>query len=356
MYNYSDIHRRLKRNFHYAKCDGRLRARGMTLLRVLESINGGKSVERATRQFGVKRQYFYFWLRRLIAADFAIEGLNEKSKRPHRSPNITSEEIIRRAEEIRSIAGSGGHTVARILRREHRIKIAGSTVCAIFKRRGVSKVYRYEKRDEHKKRYAMANPLETVQTDSAWQRGYHVHVAACSADILSAETGFEDQHGNRVYFFPVVDDCSRVATVHMCDSKSGDEAVRALERFIAAYGKPEQVQTDNGVEFTNRYTSRRRVAKGSGTYALFEQFLNSNAISHRLIKVRTPEHNGKVERFNATIKRYLERVARNGLSIQEFQRLTDDFLQWYNKRRPHWSLDGLTPHERFYGRRLARSA
>jgi transposase InsO family protein len=316
MYDYSEIQQRLKRNFHYSKCEARVRARVMTLLRVLDSISAGRSVEQATRQLGIKRQFFYFWLRRLIAADYALEGLRDESKRPHRSPNVTSEDVVRLALEIRQIAGSGGHTVARILWREYGIRIAGSTVCAIFKRYGVSKVYRYKKRNEHNKRYAAENPLQCVQTDSAW-------------------TGFENQHGNRVYFFPVIDDCCRVTTVHMCDSKSGDEAVRALERFIATYGKPEQVQTDNGVEFTNRYTSRRRVQSGYGTFALFEQFLYSNAINHKLIRVRTPEHNGKVERFNATLKRFLQQKAHNGMSISEFQKLEDEFVDWYNRRRPH---------------------
>jgi hypothetical protein len=32
-------------------------------------------------------------------------------------------------------------------------------------------------------------------------------------------------------------------------------AVRAMQRFIACYGIPEPVQTDNRVESTNRYTS-----------------------------------------------------------------------------------------------------
>jgi hypothetical protein len=32
-----------------------------------------------------------------------------------------------------------------------------------------------------------------------------------------------------------------------------------MERFMACYGIPEPVQTDNGVEFTSRYMSRRRV-------------------------------------------------------------------------------------------------
>jgi transposase-like protein len=39
----------------------------MTLLRVLASIESGKSVEQATRQFGIKRQYFYVWIRRYSA-------------------------------------------------------------------------------------------------------------------------------------------------------------------------------------------------------------------------------------------------------------------------------------------------
>jgi transposase InsO family protein len=44
------------------------------------------------------------------------------------------------------------------------------------------------------------------------------------------------------------------------------------------------------------------------------------------------------------------------MSLAEFQRVIDDYLVWYNKRRPHWSLKGLTPHEKFYGPKLARSA
>jgi transposase InsO family protein len=125
---------------------------------------------------------------------------------------------------------------------------------------------------------------------------------------------------------------------------------------VHSYGIPEQVQTDSGVECTHRFPARRRIQSGPGTCALFEQFLNSHAIEHRLIRVRTPEHNGKVERFNATIKRQLQRVAHNGMSLAEFQRVIDDYLVWYNKRRPHWSLKGLTPHEKFYGPKLARSA
>lgn len=337
MYDYEEVRRRLKRNFHYFKGGERVRSRAMTMLLVLDGICAGRPLAKVARQNGIRRQYFYFWLWRLIAADYDLAALAGQSKKPRRSPNMTPKSVVLKAIEIRKIDESGGHTVAHVLGRDHGISIAGSTVCNIFRREGLSKIYRYQKRNDHNKRYAAENPLQCVQTDSAW-------------------TGFEDNHGNNVYFFPVIDDCSRVATVHVCDSKSGDEAVVAMQKFIAQYGRPEQVQTDNGVEFTNRYTSRRRVGAERGTYALFEQFLYSNGIPHRLIKVRTPEHNGKVERFNGTIKRYLQRKARNGMARAEFQRIIDEFLQWYIKRRPHWSLNRLTPHERFYGIRLAKTA
>jgi transposase-like protein len=88
----------------------------MTLLRVLAGIESGKTVEQATRQFGIRRQYFYFWMRYPVTADYTMKGLKEKSRRPHRSPNATPEDVTRQAEEIRRIEGSGGHIYPRTRR------------------------------------------------------------------------------------------------------------------------------------------------------------------------------------------------------------------------------------------------
>jgi hypothetical protein len=41
-----------------------------------------------------------------------MAGLKEKSQRPHRSPNATPEDVIRKTEESRRMEGSGGHAVA----------------------------------------------------------------------------------------------------------------------------------------------------------------------------------------------------------------------------------------------------
>ena len=54
--------------------------------------------------------------------------------------------------------------------------------------------------------------------------------------------------------------------------------------------KPKEIQTDNGAEFT--YTRETKTDKEH----LLDRFCRINGIKHKLIKPRTPRHNGKVER------------------------------------------------------------
>ncbi len=69
----------------------------MTLLKVFACIEDGDTVEQATRRLGVKRQYFYFWIRRLLSVNCELYGLQDYFKRPHNSPNATNEEVIKLA-------------------------------------------------------------------------------------------------------------------------------------------------------------------------------------------------------------------------------------------------------------------
>ncbi len=79
-------------------------------------------------------------------------------------------------------------------------------------------------------------------------------------------------------------------------------------------------------------------------------------IEHKLIRPGTPELNGKVERFNQTLKRALEGKIKNGMSIIEIQTIVDNFVNWYNKIRPHSSLNNLTPYQRFHRNRMTKIA
>ena len=61
----------------------------------------------------------------------------------------------------------------------------------------------------------------------------------------------------------------------------------------------ECVQTDNGSEFTNRMNSSKIIRP-----TLFQKTLEELGIRHKLIRVFTPRHNGKVERSHRKDNEY----------------------------------------------------
>jgi len=338
MKSYQKEIQNLKQKLSRYRKNEKVKTRALFLLRVLQAKEQGIPVYIECEKRGQNKKYFYFWLKRLRQYDYDLECLAGYSKRPLRSPNELPEEIVDLAIDLRGDDDTGGHTLAIMLMNEYGKKVSGSALCSHLKKQGVSKIYRFKKINGHTKRYAAENPLQRVQTDSAW-------------------SGFEDNNGNNLYFFPVIDDCSRVTSVHVADSKCSTEAVSALELFIKMFGKPLCVQTDNGTEFTNLYISENNpIREKEAKISAFEEFTRDEKISHYLIKPRTPQLNGKVERFNQTIKKAMAHRIYNGITIVEAREVVNEWLEFYNKKRPHWSLNGLTPYEKFYGVRLAKSA
>ena len=72
---------------------------------------------------------------------------------------------------------------------------------------------------------------------------------------------------------------------------SADFLAKVAEAFQKKGVKVECVQTDNGFEFTNRFSNSKRDIP-----TLFENTAAALGIRHKLIRPYTPRHNGKVER------------------------------------------------------------
>ena len=73
---------------------------------------------------------------------------------------------------------------------------------------------------------------------------------------------------------------------------SSADFLKRLVKWYARWGiRVECVQTDNGFEFTNRFSNSRRDLP-----TLFEATADKLGIRHKLIRPYTPRHNGKVER------------------------------------------------------------
>lgn len=74
-------------------------------------------------------------------------------------------------------------------------------------------------------------------------------------------------------------------------SSSADFAEHVVKRFNRRGITIECIQTDNGFEFTNRFSPAKKDKP-----TLFKSTLERLGVKHKLIRPYTPRHNGKVER------------------------------------------------------------
>jgi len=130
------------------------------------------------------------------------------------------------------------------------------------------------------------------------------------------------------YQYTVIDEATRERFIFPYLEQNGSSSVDFVKRAILYFGyAPEKIQTDNGREFTNPSWS------GENTIHLFDKFLNSLNIEHKLIRPHTPRLNGKVERSHRSDQESFY----NYLKFKSFDELKKKMRDWnvrYNNR-PH---------------------
>ena len=135
----------------------------------------------------------------------------------------------------------------------------------------------------------------------------------------------------RVYLHAVVDTHGSYAFGFLHVSKQPEAAVAVLHNDVLPFYRQldlpvTAVLTDNGREFCG--TERHP----------YELYLALNDIEHRKTKVRSPQTNGFVERFNGTVlEEFFRPVMHAKLfpSVEALQADLDTWLHHYNHERPH---------------------
>lgn len=123
---------------------------------------------------------------------------------------------------------------------------------------------------------------------------------------------------------------------------TGRAVCLALAAALARFGVPEEILTDDGKQFTDRF--------GKGGEVLFDKICRKNAITHRLTQPASPTTTGKIERFHWTLRRELLDDHEPYPSLAAAQAAIDTFVAGYNTDRPHQGLDQdlpVTPSQRF---------
>ena len=140
----------------------------------------------------------------------------------------------------------------------------------------------------------------------------------------------------RTYLFAAIDRATRWVYVEILKDKSATAAGGFLKRLIdKAPFTINKLLTDNGKEFTDRFcaTGERHP---TGAHA-FDRVCSDNRIEHRLIKPRTPQTNGMIERFNGRIADVL-RTHRFD-STASLQTTLKRFVYLYNHHIPQKGLE-----------------
>jgi transposase InsO family protein len=140
-----------------------------------------------------------------------------------------------------------------------------------------------------------------------------------------------------------VDDHSRYCvSAKVVEHATSRSVCLAFAEALVRLGVPQEVLTDNGKQFTDRF--------GKGGEVLFDKICRKNAITHRLTTPASPNQNGKVERFHGTFRPdFLDQMG-PFTSVEEAQGAVDAWVAEYNADRPHQGLDDklpVTPAERF---------
>ena len=143
----------------------------------------------------------------------------------------------------------------------------------------------------------------------------------------------------RFYQYTIIDEATRKRFIFAYNELSGYNTVDFVKRAIRFFGyTPKMIQTDNGTEFT--FTRQTREDREH----YFDTFCREHNIVHKLIKPRTPRHNGKVERShrsdNERFYRYLKFYSLHDLQVQ-----MSAYLNRSN-RIPMRTLGWISPEEK----------
>jgi transposase InsO family protein len=310
-------------------------------------VDADRPISHVADEAGIGRRTLGKWYSRWREEGEA--GLEDRSSRPHHSPNQTPVEVEERVCRLRRQLKVGPVQLQGRLAEEG-LQVPASTIYRILVRHGISRLRDLdvtgEDLREPVRRYEYDEPGGLVHVDvkklgripdgGGWRvhgRGSARHRHGEKARHANARA--RRKAGGRVgyvYLHTAIDDHSRLAyTEELLDEKGTTAAAfwaRAV-KFFRRHGirKIKRVLTDNGACYRS---------------LVFNAAVTRTKTRHNYTRPYRPQTNGKVERYHRTLARewaYQQAWHNN----QERTDALTGFLNRYNYIRPHTALGGRPP-------------
>ena len=266
----------------------------LTVLQLAESLG---NVSEACRRGGLDRTSFYEYKRRFQT--HGLEGLKDLPPIHKTHPQTTPPEVVEKVLALSLANPTRGCVWLSDRLKLDGVSVSSPTVQDILIKNGLGKRYeRLLKLEEQAAQEALELTPEQValiEKNNPCFRERHVE-SSRPGELLSQDTFYVGRLKGvgRVYLHVVVDTYGSYAFGFLHTSKQPEAAVAVLHNDVLPFYQEQRhcrghVLTDNGREFCG--TERHP----------YEFYLALNDIEHRTTRVRRPQTNGFVERFNRTV-------------------------------------------------------
>jgi len=266
-------------------------------------VKQGWSMRKVARYLGFNPSTISRWVKK-APADGRM-SIPTKSSRPHSHPNQLDEKIIKAIVDLRLKHKRCAEVVHKELLNQG-ITTSLSSVKRTIKRKGL------------------------IRKRSPWKK-YHISIPRPEANFSGALVQIDTIHihtleGEKFYVYTLIDVFSRWAyskVVHKINTHQSLKFVK--EAQLVAPFNFKMIQSDHGPEFKT----------------WFSQNIKKLEITHRHSRVRKPNDNGHVERFNRTLKE--ECLINSRRSIFHYRIAIKQYLYYYNNDRLHLGINLITP-------------
>ena len=303
-------------------------------LDAVRAVLAGADVVEVAARVGVHRSTVHRWIGRYLSGQLA--GLADRSHRPNACARQVADAVeVAVAEMRREHPRWGSRRIRLEMLRKPGPWISGDvavpserTIDRILHRQGLLRARPRKRPRESYVRFERPGPMQLWQMDIV--EGIWL-VDPVTGELREAKV------------VTAVDDHSRFCVIaKVVERATGRAVCLALAEALSTFGVPEEILTDNGKQFTDRF--------GKGGEVLFDKICRRNGITHLLTAPFSPNQNGKVERFHGTFRPDFLDTAGPFTSLAEAQAAVDAWAADYNAERPHQALDSrqpVTPQQRF---------
>lgn len=270
----------------------------------VKMVRSGKSTREVARHFGYSQSAVVKWCKKVPEDFHQYRVIPTESSKPRRHPHELSEETVQRILSLRAETRRGAEFIHFLLTRDG-CAVSLSSVKRTLSRHGLTKYSKWKKWHQSAPRPLPEFPGVLVETDT-------IH------------DGRKD--GSELYIYTLIDVHSRWAYASPTKRISvAGGAQFALDAQRAAPFAFKTVQTDHGPEFSKWFTKK----------------LAEQQITHRYTRVRKPNDNAHIERFNRTIQE--ECIFRLPRKLEVWRKEIPEYIRYYNEERPHMGINWLTP-------------